>query len=460
MTQRILLSLVSLFLLFASVDCLAQFAQRGGIGGTVFDQSGAVIPRVDITLLDLAQNQSRHVKADGAGHFEFTNLTAGQYQLAAAFQGFQSEKSAPVTVDIGSVTHYDFKLQPGSVSESVTVSAEAGGLETDKASVTLQLILRRNLLSAQKPIVVVGSINTDLVSVTERIPVVGETVIGTGFQIHPGGKGANQAVAVARLGYPVRLIGSLGNDTFGAQLRADLERAGVETTGVSTSDEVSGVAVIVVSERGENCIVVTPGANYKVIPQDLDANIAILRSAGIVLAQLEIPLETVEYLARICARENVPLILDPAPARHLPQEIYKNIAWFTPNQTEAAFYLDENHARSHPQAPAETAKKFLSNGCRGVVLKMGEQGTYLASQDGIGKLVPAFSVKAIDTTAAGDAFNAGFATALMMGKTPLDSAVSAAAVAGISVTRIGAQHSMPSMVEVEDFLKEQQCRTP
>jgi ribokinase len=308
-------------------------------------------------------------------------------------------------------------------------------------------------LSAQKPIVVVGSINIDLVAVTRRIPVVGETVIGSDFQIHPGGKGANQAVAVARLGYPVRLIGRLGSDTFGADLRISLEEAGVDIGGVSTSDGSSRVAVIVVSERGENSIVLAPGANSKITPEDIDANISILRSAGMVLAQLEIPLETVEYLARICARENVPLILDPAPARDLPPGIFKDIAWFTPNQTEAAFYLGNKHSESNPQAPAETARILLSNGCQGVVLKMGAHGTYLASQVGVGSLVPAFSVNAIDTTAAGDAFNAGFATGLMRGKSPLDSAAFAAAVAAISVTRRGAQPSMPSMAEVEKLIK-------
>jgi ribokinase len=308
-------------------------------------------------------------------------------------------------------------------------------------------------LSAQKPIIVVGSINTDLVAVTKRMPVVGETVIASDFQIHPGGKGANQAVAVARLGYPVRLIGRLGNDTFGAELRTHLQKAGVEITGVSTSDGVSGVAVVVVSERGDNSILVAPGANSKVTPTDLDANISILRGAGMVLAQLEIPLETVEHLARICARENVPLILDPAPAMNLPSGIFKDIAWFTPNQTEAAFYLGNEHSKSSPPSPAEMANMFLSNGCRGVVLKMGANGTYMGSQDGIGSLVPAFSVKAIDTTAAGDAFNAGFATALMLGKSPLDSAAFAAAVAAISVTRTGAQPSMPSMAEVEEFIR-------
>jgi ribokinase len=318
--------------------------------------------------------------------------------------------------------------------------------------------LRRNALSAQRPIVVVGSINTDLVAVTKRIPVVGETVLGSDFQIHPGGKGANQAVAVARLGYPVRLIGRLGNDTFGADLRTHLEKTGVEISGVSTSDGASGVAVIVVSGKGDNSIVLAPGANSKVTPEDIDANILILRSAGMVLAQLEIPMETVEYLARVCARENVPLILDPAPASDLQPGIFKDIAWFTPNQTEAAFYLGSKHSESNPLAAAEMAHVFLSNGCRGVVLKMGAHGTYLGLKGGIGSSVPAFSVNAIDTTAAGDAFNAGFATALMLGKSSLDSSVFAAAVAAISVTRTGAQPSMPSMAEVEKFLKNESLR--
>ncbi|HEX4785543.1 MAG TPA: ribokinase [Candidatus Sulfotelmatobacter sp.] len=320
-------------------------------------------------------------------------------------------------------------------------------------------------MSTQRPIIVVGSINTDLVAVTKRIPAVGETVIGSDFQIHPGGKGANQAVAVARLGYPVRLIGRLGNDTFGNELRTHLENAGVETTGVSTSDGASGVAVIVVSRNGDNSIVLAPGANSKVSPEDIDANLSILRSAGMVLAQLEIPLETVEYLIRVCAREKLPLILDPAPAMDLPTGIFKDLAWFTPNQTEAAFYLGNKHPELKPQLPAETAKILLSNGCRGIVLKMGAQGTYLASQGDSGGFVPAFSVDAIDTTAAGDAFNAGFATALMLGESPLDSATFAAAVAAISVTRNGAQPSMPTMDEVKVFMRQQrripgQCEMP
>jgi ribokinase len=220
------------------------------------------------------------------------------------------------------------------------------------------------------------------------------------------------------------------------------------------TDGVSGVAVVVVSEGGDNSILVAPGANLKVTPEYLDANLSIIKTAGMVLTQLEIPLDTVEYLARICARENVPLILDPAPASALPHEIFKDIAWFTPNQTEAAFYLAGKSRDSKQLSYEETAQEFLSYGCRGVALKMGATGTFLRSHGLAGSLVPAFPVEAIDTTAAGDAFNAGFATGLMLGKSPQDSASFAAAVAAISVTRIGAQPSMPSMLEVEAFTRD------
>jgi ribokinase len=308
-------------------------------------------------------------------------------------------------------------------------------------------------LPSQKPIVVVGSINTDLVSVTRRIPAIGETVIGTGFQVHPGGKGANQAVAVARLGYPVQLIGRLGNDAFGTQLRSHLENSGVNIAGVATSDGTSGVAVIVVSEKGENCIVVTPGANAKVTPQDVETNLNSIRRAGMVLAQLEIPIETVDYLATVCAREGVPLILDPAPAMELPPSIFRHIAWLTPNESEAAFFIESVELGANGHLPDEIAKELLSKGNHGVVLKMGEHGVFLASPVTSGTLIPAFKVRAVDTTAAGDAFNGGFATGLMLGKSPAESARFASAVAGISVTRRGAQPSMPSMAEVEQLLQ-------
>lgn len=302
--------------------------------------------------------------------------------------------------------------------------------------------------SVSKPIVVVGSINLDLVAVTTRIPSIGETVLGTDFQTHPGGKGANQAVAAARLGYPVQMIGRLGDDGFGAQLRAGLEKAGVGTECIATSEGSSGVALIEVSSKGENSIVVVPGANFKLTSQDLVANLPLIRQAGVVLAQLEIPLETIEQLAEICARENVPLILDPAPARDLPRNILERTTWFTPNESEAAFY-----AGSGLDGPKAVAEALFDQGCRGVLLKMGSHGVYLAYERGRGENVPAFSVTAVDSTAAGDAFNGAFAVALMLGESARDSATFAAAVAAISVTRVGAQPSMPTMAEVEAFLK-------
>ena len=312
------------------------------------------------------------------------------------------------------------------------------------------MLERDETLPARKPIVVVGSINQDLVVVAEKIPTGGETVIGSDFQIHPGGKGANQAVAIAHLGYPVHMIGRLGNDAVGSQMRAHLDEVGVDTQGVATSDGASGVALIVVSATGENSIVVAPGANSKLTPQDLEANVGLIRQAGLVLTQLEIPLETVECLAEICEREHVPLILDPAPARELPPTIFRRTTWLTPNETEAGFYVKRN---SDADAPATSAGELFQLGCRGVVLKMGSRGVYLATTPTAGETVPAFRVKAVDSTAAGDAFNGAFAVGLMMDKSPRDSALFAAAVAAISVTRTGAQPSMPTMAEVDAFLQ-------
>lgn len=308
-------------------------------------------------------------------------------------------------------------------------------------------------MSAQKPVVVVGSINTDLVAVARKIPAVGETVIGTDFQIHPGGKGANQAVAVARLGSPVRLIGRLGSDAFGAQLRAHLSSAGVDIASVATSEGTSGVAVIVISSTGENSIVVTPGANAKVTPEDIASNAEMIRTAGAVLAQLETPLDTIEYLAKFCAREGVPLILDPAPAQELPESVFKHVAWFTPNQTEAAFYTGIDAEADDDRAHAKMVDAIRARGCEGVVLKLGAGGAFLASRTVKGTHVPAFAVQAVDTTAAGDAFNGGFATGLLLGKSPEESAAFAAAVAAVSVTRPGAQPSMPTMQEALEMFE-------
>src|SRR5271170_7036974 len=301
----------------------------------------------------------------------------------------------------------------------------------------------------RKPIVVVGSINMDLVARADRIPITGETVPGLEFQTHSGGKGANQAVAVARLGYPVSMIGRLGSDAFGAELRNHLQNVGIDVSAVRTTEGSSGVAVIIVSPSGDNIIVPTPGANTALSPADVDANLDMIRGAGFVLTQLEIPLETVEHLAGVCSREGIPLMLDPAPARELPAAILTRTRWFTPNETEAAFYSAND---SLPNSPREIADALLAFGPKAIALKLGARGVYLADRRGMDQQIDAFSVRAVDTTAAGDAFNGAFATALMLGKTPAESARFWAAAAAISVTRPGAQPSMPSMAEVQQML--------
>ncbi|MBS1803462.1 MAG: ribokinase [Acidobacteria bacterium] len=310
----------------------------------------------------------------------------------------------------------------------------------------------------QKPIVVVGSINLDLVAVAQKIPSIGETVIGNDFQTHPGGKGANQAVSIARLGYPVQMIGKLGSDAFGTGLRKHLQVAGVGTEAIGTFEGPSGAALIVVSSRGDNSIVVVPGANEAVSPQCLDQNIELIRNAGMVLTQLEIPLETVEHLATLCKREKVPLVLDPAPAMELPSTVFRAVEWFTPNETEAAFYAGES-SQLAPTIAEERANALLKTGCRGVVLKMGSDGVYLSSPQGQDS-VRAFRVKPVDTTAAGDAFNGAFAVGLMKSLSARESATFATAVAAISVTRKGAQPSMPNLEEAKQFMIEHAVELP
>lgn len=306
----------------------------------------------------------------------------------------------------------------------------------------------------RKPIVVVGSINMDLVATAERIPVAGETVVGHDFQTHHGGKGANQAVAIAQLGYPVELIGRLGFDRFGEELKDGLRRAGVDIAGVKQVEGTSGVAVIVVSAGGENCIVVTPGANTALSAEDMENHIEQIRSAGLVMAQLEIPIETVERLAEICDQEGVPFLLDPAPAQRLPDRLLRLVTWFTPNETEADFFVKGllQTEKDRPSAAALT-HALMGTGIKNLLLKMGERGFHIATADGNVESHPAYAVSAVDTTAAGDAFNGAFAVALMSGSSSTESARFAAAAAAISVTRRGAQSSMPSLEEVHSFLQ-------
>jgi ribokinase len=298
-----------------------------------------------------------------------------------------------------------------------------------------------------KPIIVVGSVTMDMVTVTPRIPRTGETVIGTGFGTTPGGKGANQAVAAARLGYPVQMVGKVGDDLYGPALVENLAAAGVGTEAIEHTDGPSGLAPIFLSESGENAIVVVPGANGKVDPACVDRHAELIRSAGMVLCQLELPMNTVSHLLEVCDTAGVPLMLDPAPAAQLPQAAWKQVSWFTPNETEAAFYLEDSGT------PEDAAQHLLARGLKGVVLKRGGEGSYVAVAGGKAAWVPAFPVNVIDTVGAGDCFNGAFAVALLEDNDPWSAARFASAAAAISVTRRGAQASMPSRAEVEEFLR-------
>jgi ribokinase len=309
------------------------------------------------------------------------------------------------------------------------------------------------MVADKRPIVVVGSINMDMVAYATQIPVAGQTLMGSDFQLHPGGKGANQAVAVGRLGYPVSMIGRVGSDAFGAPLKASLAEAGVNVECVMMSAGASGVAAILVAESGQNCIVVIPGANAQLSPADIEMHLSLIRSAGLVLTQLEIPLETVIHLATICRRESVPLMLDPAPARELPEELLHLVDWFTPNETEAAFFMAKGESLEDEEAPSELAQKLMAKGPSGIVLKLGLRGSYLAGADGLSAMIPAPAVEAVDTVAAGDCFNGAFATGLMMSMSPLEAAHFASVAAAISVTRAGAQSSMPRLEEVQRLHK-------
>ncbi|HTX76005.1 MAG TPA: ribokinase [Terracidiphilus sp.] len=297
-----------------------------------------------------------------------------------------------------------------------------------------------------KPIVVVGSISMDMVSCTPRIPAVGETVIGTSFSTTPGGKGANQSVAAARLGYPTQMVGGVGDDAYGRPLLEALSEAGVDIAGMEPSPGASGLAHIFLAEDGHNSIVIVQGANGRVDRAHIDRHANLIRSAGIVLCQLELPLETTCYTIELAAAVGVPVMLDPAPAASLPDSLFGRIAWFTPNETEAALYVGDAGVE-------EAAEKLFAKGVKGVALKRGAEGAYVAVAGGRAEWVRAFPVQAVDTVAAGDCFNGAFAVALLEGRDPWAAARFASAAAAICVTRRGAQASMPSRAEVEAFLR-------
>jgi ribokinase len=250
------------------------------------------------------------------------------------------------------------------------------------------------------------------------------------------------------------MIGKVGDDAFGPQLKRALREPGVDAHAVATAKGSSGVALINIGADGQNSIVVVPGANGQVRSDDIRKNAALLRRAGMILAQLEIPLEALETLGAFAQKHKIPFMLDPAPACELPASLLQCVTWITPNESETRILCGlEAKEPVSPATAARSAELLLSRGPQNVIIKMGAQGAFLATADGSRQMAGAFTVTAVDTTAAGDAFNAGFAVSLLEGKSALEAARYAAAVAAISVTRKGAQPSMPTAREVKAFLQ-------
>ena len=297
---------------------------------------------------------------------------------------------------------------------------------------------------ARRDIVVLGSLNMDFIARAEHLPAPGETVLGGGFQMVAGGKGANQANAAARLSAGpgvVRLAGRVGNDPFAAHLRASLGAAGVDTAAVVAAGEApTGIAMIWLDAAGQNSILVAPGANLLFDEASVEALRPLYREAACALFQLETPLATVKRAMEIAREEGAVTILDPAPAQALPREVLELADWMTPNETEARMLTGQE------LEPAEMETALLAMGARGVVLKLGAAGCFSG-----GAFSTGFAVDVVDTTAAGDTFNAGFAVALAEHRNTADALRFANAAAALSVTRLGAQTSAPSRAEVDAY---------
>lgn len=299
-------------------------------------------------------------------------------------------------------------------------------------------------------VTVVGSLNMDLVICAPRIPQRGETIIGSDFRTLPGGKGANQAVAAARLGAQVSMVGRVGDDAFAVSLLGNLAASGVDYTHVfRDSGAATGVALIVVDEAGDNSLVVASGANMRLSPDDVDAARSAIAAADVLLLQLESPLESVSRAAQVARAHGVRVILNPAPARPLPADLLALVDVLIPNESETALLTG---MPVKDQIEAEAAAAALREmGVETVILTLGERGALLAGA-GEGRLFPAFRVTPVDTTAAGDAFVGGLAVALAEGK-PLADAVRWGNAAGaLATTQLGAQPSLPGRQSLEIFL--------
>jgi ribokinase len=304
-------------------------------------------------------------------------------------------------------------------------------------------------------IVVVGSLNMDFVVAVDRLPAPGETVLGRDFQMIPGGKGANQACAAAKLGansVTVRMVGRVGYDVFADHLKASLSAAGVDVSAVhATRAQATGVALIWVDGSGQNSIVVASGANHALAASETEAMRPVFRGSRFVLFQLESPLDTVAVALKLARQEGARTILDPAPAQALPAELLANVDILTPNETEASILLGLPPGRVSGDAAPALARGLRERGPAAVVLKLGEQGCFYG--DGEAEIFSSgFKVTARDTTAAGDTFNAALAVALAEDRGIEDALRFANAAAAISVTRLGAQSSVPSRTEVDALL--------
>ncbi len=300
-------------------------------------------------------------------------------------------------------------------------------------------------------IVVVGSINADMVVRSDRLPGPGETVTGGRFVMAPGGKGANQAVAAARLGAEVTLIAKTGRDPLGDQAVENYRREGIVTDWILRDPQhATGVALILVDRQGENLISVASGANHALRPEDIARAAEPIRTADVVLLQLEIPLETVQHTARLAAEAGVAVILDPAPAPGGPLDraLLEQVAYLTPNQSEAERLTG---VRVEGESSARiAAERLLDSGVRQAIITMGADGALVAGPDRA-VLIPASEVDARDSTAAGDAFNGGLAVALARGVGLQHAVREASLVAALSVTRLGAQPSLPTAEELRRF---------
>ncbi|SCZ26120.1 MULTISPECIES: ribokinase [unclassified Pseudomonas] len=298
-------------------------------------------------------------------------------------------------------------------------------------------------------VVVIGSLNMDLVTRAPRLPRGGETLIGESFSTIPGGKGANQAVAAARLGAEVSMVGCVGNDAYGEQLRGGLLAEGIDCLAVSVVEGASGVALIVVDDNSQNAIVIVAGANGALTAEVLDSVDEVLQSADVIICQLEVPDATVGHALKRARELGKIVILNPAPASHtLPADWYACIDYLVPNESEAAVL--SGLAVDSLETAEAAAAHLIAAGAGKVIVTLGAQGLMFANGASF-EHFPAPRVKAVDTTAAGDTFVGGFAAALASGKSEVDAIRFGQAAAALSVTRPGAQPSIPTLLEVQAF---------